>query len=88
MAQLSLLAETYKKRQAKQQQGGFRGRSPTARGFARSSLGSSGSRTLQTRNVNAGLEKERELRSDPGFKAYVRMGMGSTPISDYLRGKK
>lgn len=90
MAQLSLLAETFKKRQnaAQKPAGRSTGRSPTSKGMARSSLGTSGSRTLQRRDVNAGLKKERELRQSPAYKAYIRMGMGNTPISDYIRGKK
>lgn len=45
---------------------------PTALpGFARGALGSQGSTTLKTRNVNAGEEKEREHMQSPIFQAFL-----------------
>jgi len=72
MAQLSELAVLVNKMQ----------KGKTTRGSPLA-VGSYGSRTFQSRNPDAGAQKERELFENPILKAM--MYRKQTPITDYLR---
>lgn len=87
MAAFSLLLEAFQQQQPQQGVPGPRTSArPTAlRGFARGSLGSQGSRTLQRRNVDAGYQKELEQMQSPIFRAFLGQLHPGTPITDYLR---
>jgi len=57
------------------------------RGFTRGAMGSMGSKGLQTRNSQAGLNKERETMDSPIFQAFVGGFKPKTPITDYLKSR-
>ena len=86
MPQLSELVAMFKKRGAPSTPTGPRGsaRQRVNRGFTRGMQGSMGSKTLQRRNSQAGLDKERETMDSPIFQAFVGGFKPRTPIADYL----
>lgn len=72
---LSLVLEAFKKRQRAQGRAGAQARTsaqqPSAPGFARGTMGVTGARALQRRDVDAGLKKEMSMMQSPVFQAYV-----------------
>lgn len=84
MSQLSALLSALKKNQAPANMQGSRGM--RQKGQTRGAAGSLGSTTLQWRNSDAGLEKERKDMESPIFKALMEEFGPKTPVTDYLQG--
>lgn len=80
MAQLSILAEQFRKAQAEKFKS--RGGNP---GFAR---GVQGSRFFKSRNPEAGIAKEAQTFQSPIFQAFMQEQHPSTPVLNYLRGMR
>ena len=73
MAQLSELVSRFRQQNA-----------PTARGHARGGIGSTGAVPFQGRNVDAGIDKERQIMESPEFNKFGQF-VRRTPVTDYLK---
>lgn len=76
MAALSELVQLFKQRQ--------RG---AAQGNVTFGAGSSGARTFQGRDSEAGSKKEQQIMQSPVFKAFVSQFKPSTPFTDFLASR-
>jgi hypothetical protein len=91
MGQLSALVSMFEKSQGARHQSGRPGartsaHPPAIPGFARGTAGVMGSKLLQTRNSDAGQDKELQKLQDPIFQAYMAQMNPATPMLDHLRG--
>ena len=89
MPQLSELVAMFKKQGAPPTPNGPRdsARQRVNRGFTRGMQGSMGSKPLQRRNSQAGLDKEPDTMNSPIFQAFVGGFKPRTPIRDYLNSR-
>lgn len=77
---LSLLAEMFSKQQAQQRT------QPGTKGLRRG-VGSYGARPYQSRNPDAGAQREQQLMQSPVFSAFMEQFNPKTPVTDALRGR-
>jgi hypothetical protein len=92
MGQLSQLVSMFEKAQGAKHQPGKPGvrtnaRAPATPGAVRGTSGVLGSRTFQSRNSQAGQNKELEALRSPIFAAYMDQMHSRTPMLTYLQGR-
>ena len=90
MAQLSEVAAAFKKSMPQHNGQRFGPRTsnrPVAvKGFARGTMGSTGARSIQSRDSMAGLKKELDMMNSPLFKAFLKQQHPDTPVLNYMMG--